>query len=49
MLGRDKGKPEWRQSWKRSFAKLRRVKSIPINMASRSRTLQDFTELADVW
>lgn len=33
----------------RSFAKLRSVKSILMNMASRSRTLQDITELADEW
>ena len=41
LQGREKGKAEWRRSWKKSFAKLRRVKSTPVNMASRSRTLQN--------
>lgn len=45
MQSKEKGKDEW----KRSFAKLRWVKSIPVNMASRNRTLQDFAEIADEW
>lgn len=42
LQGREKGKAEWRRSWKRSFVKLRRAKSTPVNMASRIRTLQNW-------
>jgi len=50
LQGREKGKAEWRRSLKRRFAKLRRVKGMPpVNTASRSKTLQDFADLAGKW